>query len=229
MTPNIWKYGERQKAGAMLVNWICDARAHGCKVSRSKLTAQDLESRGYTIRYTGKSLDAKYVEPLSQVGLPTENEFYHHIDIEAPFATGKFRFEAYIGENLVILEDIVRGDHPHISEISQASYQNKFAMDSLKYIMVSDIINTDTVGFVEPSLYGENVNGDPYFYNEYPGVRTWEYDTDEYQALLGTQIGKISASFVLGAFTRGTRRISRVVTWINDSLIYMRFDIEVVR
>ncbi|KAJ5549589.1 hypothetical protein N7513_006823 [Penicillium frequentans] len=172
MTPNIWKYGERQKAGAMLVNWISDPRARDCKVSRSKLTAQDLESRGYTIRYTSKSLNSKYVEPLSQVGLPTEGEFYHHIDIEAPFAT---------------------------------------------------------VGFVEPSLYDENVNGDPYFYNEYPGVRTWNHDTDEYQALLGTQIGKISASLVLGAFTRGTRRISRVVTWINDSLLYMRFDIELVR
>lgn len=229
MTPNIWKYGERQKAGAMLVNWISDPRARDCKVSRSKLTAQDLESRGYTIRYTSKSLNSKYVEPLSQVGLPTEGEFYHHIDIEAPFATGKFKFEAYIGESLVILEDIVRGNHPHISEISQALYESKFAMDSLKYIMVSDIINTDTVGFVEPSLYDENVNGDPYFYNEYPGVRTWNHDTDEYQALLGTQIGKISASLVLGAFTRGTRRISRVVTWINDSLLYMRFDIELVR
>ncbi|KAJ5797322.1 uncharacterized protein N7503_006618 [Penicillium pulvis] len=229
MTPTIWKYGERQKAGAMLVNWISDARAQDCKVSRSKLTAQDLESRGYTIRYTGKSLDSKYVEPLSQVGLPTEGESYHHMDIEAPFATGKFKFEAYIGESLVILEDIVRGNHPFISEISQALYESKFAMDSLKYIMVSDIINTDTVEFVEPSLYDESVNGDPYFYNEYTGMRTWEYDTDEYQALLGTQIGKISASFVLGAFTRGTRRISRVVTWINDSLLYMRFDIEFVR
>ncbi|KAJ5998313.1 hypothetical protein N7451_006123 [Penicillium sp. IBT 35674x] len=213
MTPNVWN----------------DARAPDCKISRSKLTARDLESRGYAIRYTGKSLDSKYAEPLSQVDLPTEGEFYHHIDIEAPFATGKFKFEAYIGENLVILEDIVRGDHPHISEISQALYQIRFSMDSLRYIMVSDIINTDTVGFAEPNLYGENVNDDPYFYNEYPGVRTWEYDTDEYQALLGTQIGKISASFILGAFTRGTRQISRVVTWINDSLLYMQFDIEDVR
>jgi len=203
MTPNIWKYGERQKAGAMLANRISDARAQDCKVSKSKLTSQDLESRGYTIRYTGKSLDLKYAEALSQVGLPTEDELYHHINIEAPFATGKFRFEAYIGENIVIL-------------------------DSLKYIMVSDIINPDTVGFAEPNLYGESFHDDPYFYNEYLGVRTWEYGTDEYQALLGTQIGKISASFVLGAFPRGTRRISRVVTWINDSLLYMRFDIEVV-
>jgi hypothetical protein len=59
-------------------------------------------------------------------------------------------------------------------------------------------------------------------------VRTWEYDGDEYKALLGTQIGKIAASFVLGAFTRGTHRICRVVTWINDSLLCMRFDIEAV-
>jgi hypothetical protein len=70
---------------------LSDRRSKDCKVSRSELTSQDLESQGYTISYTGKTLDIKYKEPLSQVGFLAEGGGSHHIDIKAPFATGKFR------------------------------------------------------------------------------------------------------------------------------------------
>ncbi|KAJ5623630.1 hypothetical protein N7490_012235 [Penicillium lividum] len=137
--------------------------------------------------------------------------------------TGGFLWKGCIGPGLVILEDIVRTtNHPQNSQVTQAVYAKRFDIQGLKHIFVADIINPKTVAFVGPNLYGEDA--DPWIT---PGVQAWEHNTDEYQGLLGTPLGKVAASVVLGAISRGTRRIPRVATWIGNNLVYMRVDIDV--
>lgn len=99
-------------------------------------------------------------------------------------------------------------------------------MEDLKYVFQCNIINPETMLFVQKSLYvAANGLGWPD-----DRLRVWEEDTAEYQALLGTRLAKGVAYLVLGAFPRGTRRIARIVTWGGRYIPYvqMRFDIEKV-
>lgn len=96
------------------------------------------------------------------------------------------------------------------------------------------VINPETVGFIQTQLYSED-NGliwavfksdvdleDP---------ETWAHGTPEYDALLGTRIGKLISYIVLGGFERGSFRIAQVVTWpswLLGARANMRFDNEPV-
>jgi hypothetical protein len=57
-------------------------------------------------------------------------------------------------------------------------------------------------------------------------VRVWRYGTPEYEALLGTETGKVTARLLLGAVERGTRRISHIETWYNMDALCVHFLIE---
>lgn len=70
--------------------------------------------------------------------------------------------------------------------------------------------NADTKGLLRKKTYTDaNFLG-------YPDAEKqgtiWEWGTPEYQALLGTEIGKVMTCFVLGAFEREGRRIARIVS-----------------
>ncbi|KAJ5769642.1 hypothetical protein N7520_004201 [Penicillium odoratum] len=192
-----WKYGKLQKAGCHKQNELDDPRVLS-KVTRSELTYQDLESRRYIVRHTGNGLDATCIDPISQLGLPTEIALYHNCTISRPATmAGGFLWKGCIGPGLIILEDIVRtSNHLHISQVAQAVYAKRFDIQGLKHIFVVDIIYPETVAFVGPNLYGEDA--DPWFTEEYPGVQLWEHNTDEYQGLLGTPLGKVAASGIGG-------------------------------
>lgn len=224
-----WKYGEKQENGSLLQNAINDPSMPVARLNESKpvLTIQELESRGYTLVYSGMTLDDEYKPPLKEAGCGSEN--LRHFGISAPRTSGTaLVFQGYIGTGYLILEDIKRGPgHPYISDLARAVYQESFDINSLACIFVHDVLNMDTVKFAGPTLYGKEPT--PYIHvpeeEEYV-MKTWKYDSDEYHALLGTEVGKVIAYLVLEAFPRGTQRIIQIVTWIRMSTLNMRFDVE---
>jgi hypothetical protein len=122
----------------------------------------------------------------------------------------------------------LRANVPTASAVAQAFYERDFDLNDLRCVFVNGIINKNTVGFIREHIYN------PEDFNEFPGLdfapQTWKYASPEYDGLLGTRIGKVVAYLVLGAFERGTRRISQIVTYSYEgiSAVHMRFDIEVV-
>lgn len=170
-----------------------------------------------------------------QLGLPADDD-PENDDMYQVYRIDCLRlitWHGLIGPGVIALDNIERppsSSAPVISEITQALYKRHFAMESVKHIFVTTIVNTETLSFISKRLYsatnglswekeGEGVDATP---------RTWEHGTAEYDALLGTRIGKTIAYLVLGAFERGTRRVARIASWPGHmrSSAYLRFDIE---
>ncbi|KAJ5108194.1 hypothetical protein N7456_004869 [Penicillium angulare] len=145
------------------------------------------------------------------------------------FNGGTFIWDGYIAQGMISLTAISRPGkniHPPVSQLSQAIYQRDFNIDTLRHVFVWDITNIDTIQLISSEqLYGVH-NG-----LQWPSIQrlTYDHGTAEYDALLGTRIGKVVAYLVLGAWPRGTRRISQITTCANTvGAGILRFDIEAV-
>lgn len=109
----------------------------------------------------------------------------------------------------------------HMSEVSLAFYETDYLIDTLGHVIITNVVNEDTIFFLSGELHGDHLE----FSDDW--WRTWECGTPEYDALLGTRIGKMVAYMVLGGFERGTKRISRINTvgsWDGISA-HMHFEI----
>lgn len=131
-------------------------------------------------------------------------------------------WEGIMAPGCLFIEQMFRKSGPFASEISLLLYREYFSLNSLKYVFLTDIINQDTKGFVATKLYVPS-NGLSW---PDPEHRVWGSGTPEFEALLGTKLGRFVARFVLGAFEKGSRRISRILTWCENCHLQMRFDIE---
>ncbi|KAJ5171675.1 hypothetical protein N7492_004268 [Penicillium capsulatum] len=209
--------------------WVEDAGKPGCFIAPTNLTFGMFRKQYSFDDPTGRPvLGGDLWEQADQLGLPQgedkEDAVYQVYQID-------HQPRQIIWAGVIVLDDIARPRQspvPAISEVSQALYARHFAIESLRHVFVTTIINPGTFSFIRHRLYSAG-NGPRWFNREdmpVPPV-TWEYGSPEYDALLGTHIGKTVAYLVLGAFARGTRRISRIVSWPGymHSSAYLRFDI----
>ncbi|KAJ5928751.1 hypothetical protein N7466_007707 [Penicillium verhagenii] len=126
-------------------------------------------------------------------------------------------------------------DIPQISDLTRIAYEHKWSLPSLEHVCVCSIEEESTKKLCRDQIY----KGNGLTWIEYEDEtaestsHTWEYGTPEYQALLGTRIGRIVGFLVLNGFERGTRRIARIVTFHakeNDYdsglSLFIGFDIE---
>lgn len=124
--------------------------------------------------------------------------------------------------NLFILY-MFRASGYYGSQIAQVLYEKQHPIDTLNHIYVMDVVNENTTYLIEHQFYPENGGRLPSI--DEPHI--FEYGTAEYEALLGTRTGAVVAYLVLGAFSRGTRRIARVVIGNpRGECLILRFDIE---
>lgn len=236
-------YGEVQLRGIQLRKWIADPKEPNCHIPRNTLTMDSLAdtlSIGKRLVPMAENLDCNLQQQILDLGLPYEYETTLEKSAYRCFGIVserlKLRWFGYTGPGMISLDDISRKseftDHtmvcriPHISEMTQVLYAEEFSLEELKHIFVTDIINEETCDLIIRKLYtiGTKDLLWPVF-----KPHSWEYGTPEYDALLGTRIGKVVAYIVLGAFQRGSRRISRITVWSNGILQpNLRFDIEPV-
>ncbi|KAJ5768768.1 hypothetical protein N7520_003327 [Penicillium odoratum] len=144
-------------------------------------------------------------------------------------------WEGHIGPGIIYIENMFRkpgaGSEagPHSSQMAQAAYESVYPIHTLEHIVVSDVVNKETKRFVKRQLYTDHVFEDTELEWPTDQLVRWGYDTWEYKSLLGTQIGAVVSRILLGAFKRGTRRISRIYTVAHyGNCLFMRFDIETI-
>ena len=139
-----------------------------------------------------------------------------------PRESWKNYWEGIMAPGCLFIEQMFRNSGPFASEISTLLYREHFPLDSLRHVFLMDIINADTKRFVATQLYVPS-NGLSW---PDPEHRVWELGTADFEVLLGTRLGGFVARLVLGAFEKGSRQISRIVTWCENGHLQMRFDIE---
>jgi hypothetical protein len=229
-------FEEFQAAGSLRQTWIEDPSVP-CPIPRSNLTVQDLYDQGWSIQDREPDLNWFDVDEIRGLDIPQDHSDptgrlehfnYAYEEWGGPGA----KWTCYTGPGLMFITDIERAPDsasPSIAEITKVVYERTFDINGLKHVFYQNIVHKQTRAFITQFLYTTERLG--YTWIERPGDhRTWERGTAEYQALLGTRMGKIVAYLVLASYPRGTRSIARVVTYRidNSASINMRFDIESV-
>ncbi|KAJ6131511.1 hypothetical protein N7523_001217 [Penicillium sp. IBT 18751x] len=226
-TTENFKYGKLQEAGLLRLRWIEDAGVSDCPIAKSTLTFDAFHQMLPTGEVQVETLPLNLEEHIVGLGLP--NEFYTLVKESAYRAfdymskSGVMQWVGRTGPGVIFLEVVGSQEgYPHISDITLACYKRDFPIDRLKYIFVCTVIQPETLHFVRRRLYPAHSIPWP---NEKP--QTWAFGTPEYEALLGTRIGKMVAYIVLGGFERGTRRIGQIRTWSTaQGFVNLRFDIK---
>lgn len=217
-------YGELQDAGSLLQKAIVDPN-QPCLIRPSTLTFKDLGHWNSEEFWEGPPDNVK--DKVTSMLLSNDDLGYQLTSMSA----GEDYWVGRTAPGVLFIEVMYRGPNstePHSSQIAQAVYQKDHPIKDLRYVFVVDIGNEETKHFIETQLYTDE-NGD---FRRDRALRVWRYGTPEYQALIGTRIGKTVAYLVLGAFARGSRRISRIMTWYSapdgadPGELQMRFDIE---
>lgn len=181
-----------------------------------------IPSVGNQVIPIAENLPIELLPHVIELDLP--NEF--HRDVQASvyrsfdISTERLRWFGSTGPGIICLDDIYREKgfkhlNPHVSQISQILYERDFPLESLRYVFVTTVIESETHEFIFNELGWVGLH------------QRWTIGTPEYDALLGTRIGKVVAYLVLGAFERGTRMITNIHIWPDTAGGFnMQFDIE---
>ena len=221
------KYGKLQQAGLLRLRWIEDPNRSDCPIAKSTLTFDAFHQMMPSGNVRAENIALGLEDHI--VGLRLPNEFYDYVEESAYRAfdytsvSGEMQWVGRTGPGVIFLEVLERQEgFPHISDITLAFYKRDFPIDRLKYIFVCTVIQPETFSFVRHRLYPANSI-------PWPSEKSqaWALGTPEYEALLGTRIGKMVAYIVCGGFDRGTRQIEQILTWSTaQGFVNLRFDIK---
>lgn len=240
-------YGDLQLRGEMRQSWMekpTSTREQECPIPKSNLKLDDLkEVHGFVVTDEGVPYVTGELEDTTEdymlIKAPKSSEWRrvyrvkvdHDVKDSEDSKDYEFAlFEGHISRGIIFIESVYRRPGagveagPPCSQIAQAAYEATYPIESLKHIIVADVVNKLTKRFIK-SLYAEEA-GIMWKDEE---LFEWKYDTPKFKAILGTKIGSIAAYIVLGSFAPGTHHIARIKTTFNYNTLYMRFDIEPIR
>ncbi|KAJ5925363.1 hypothetical protein N7454_008002 [Penicillium verhagenii] len=236
-------FGSFQTDGKQRRLWIADPNEPACFVEKSTLTYAQIEQKYGRVKcgtvepekFMEESMLQKVTEIRRDLGsnVTSNHDEYENFTIHHRL----FNWYGVVGPGLLIIEVMNRIRNPHsfeevgdegaevppASALAQAFYQRNYDIHTLRSVYVTTVINENTLDFIAEQLYPAvnlawHADGDNF--------RTWNYATPAYDGLLGTRIGKVIAYLVLGAFPRGTHRITRIVTYDSGlGAANIRFDI----
>ncbi|KAJ5482264.1 hypothetical protein N7475_001076 [Penicillium sp. IBT 31633x] len=166
----------------------------------------------WTVEHHPRALQTPYSKWMAHWGLPVEAQeipnpqsVYRDVDIVYVDRAVYTCWTGLIGPSVVFLTDIQRAknsNHPFISEFTKAVYEKDYPLDGLKYIFVANVVNHDTLAFIDQHIYHAGVDRRP--------IRTYNISHPEFLALLGTRIGKTIGYFILGTYGQGVKRIKEI-------------------
>lgn len=214
-----------EEKGTLYEKWLADPKAASCKVQRTDLTLDDLDtdfewSNTFSVREVPAGPSHAR---MTELGLPLRQ--YHHMSLRKYVGQDvEILWEGSVQDGVLFVENIARekdADGPFISELSVAAYKHVHgSMDGLKYVFVTSIINKETKPLITQLCDKQQANL----------AKSFEMGTQAYHYLLGSEIGRTVASALLGGFDRGTVKIPRITVWWSGRGIsrhaQVQFDIE---
>ncbi|KAJ5550806.1 hypothetical protein N7535_001254 [Penicillium sp. DV-2018c] len=225
--------GEYVLQGDRLQRWMEDANEPKCPILRTSLTIPEsviMDDEWY-INSDPHYLTEDWALWAQSVGLPSANQDFNQEPIYWAQSIVRFKgsYGCWIGRTgpgVIFIDNIKRvqgSTHPHMSEYAKAFYEMNFDLASLKYVVVTMIVEKRTRPFLN-YLYQSRglslVHAEP---------QTWEASSDGFCGLLGTPIGRVVGALILGAYGQGVKRIARIVSFqIGDEFggYNLRFDID---
>ncbi|KAJ5728713.1 uncharacterized protein N7483_003221 [Penicillium malachiteum] len=192
----------------------CQPVAYPCNIDQDFSVYQPTERVEIVPKLIKDQAQSIGIEPL------TNNTFLKVIAAERESWTNYW--EGIVAPGAIFIEQMFRKSGPFASEISRLMYCKHFSIESLKHIFLLNIINPDTKGLVTTQIYAPH-NGLAW---PDPEPRVWGRGTPEYEAILGTKLGRLVARLVIGSFEPGSRRILQITTWCQKRLLHIRFDLE---
>ncbi|KAJ5439734.1 uncharacterized protein N7458_010732 [Penicillium daleae] len=180
--------------GARRQQWIDDP-CTPCTIQSSQLTMQSLHDRGWYI--SKRAPEAVYwldFAELQALGLPCDlvnpiMNFNVHRYAGETWGVEGADWEGFTGPGIIVISNITRTPNspsPPMSEVTKAIYERTFDIDSLRYVIMKNVMNEQTVRLIKDLLYT------PERSVPWPGKSgqrdTWEGNTPPYQALLGTRL-----------------------------------------
>lgn len=233
-----FKYAQFEPYGDKLIRWMENANEPGCPVLRSTLTTLTLpEPILWHSEDEREWLSPEQISCIVGSGLPLgqliPNDMY---PTESPCLRrsiiktrgGVTGLLGTIGPGLLFIYSIRRrpaSNDPYVSELAKIAYETHFPLESVKHVIVNEVQENATEPFIEEHIYPSREG------LTYPSAdpQTWDYATPEFRAIMGTPIGKVVGSFILGSFGQGIKRVSRIVTLQRGLELHkqdIRFDIE---
>lgn len=219
-------YGEFQQRGRKIQDWI-DNPAAECHIKPNTLTYDQLNAWARVVETfhdrpeISNVMSAEGDEGPTIPGPWTAHSFEHAVLAPDGTCKGVDSWESQVTAGIILILVTFRESGPYISQIAQACYERQYPISTLKHVVVSDVINDNTLDFLTSSIFtgvGSMMDSLP---------KTFTYGTAEYEAILGTRCGSVMGYLVLGAFERGTRRISRITIFCPKGAgIFLQFDIE---
>ncbi|KGO56883.1 hypothetical protein PEX1_072130 [Penicillium expansum] len=218
------RYSPWEEKGRSLRRWIERYHEPGCPYPKSTFAVTYYpQPRDYSVTHESASLDSTWDTWIYPHNLPAELNKIEIKNRKGP----PVGWEGRTGQGVLFLDWIRRSRRsaaPHMSEFTKAAYEMDFPLRSLKYVFVTDISETDTVECIRDEVYKSEGIAYPSSEQE-----IWDSPSREFDALLGTTMGKAVAAFVLCAWGQGMKRIARIITFHDGEYLQrlnMRFDIE---
>ncbi|CAI7607906.1 unnamed protein product [Penicillium crustosum] len=201
-----WRYGKIQDEGARRQRWLEDPTDPTCQIQPSTLTVGDLVSTHWYVHTSHNNIPFEVAENAFALGYI--NGTVYNQTLTQSYAGGELGFvgceniyDILVGKGIIIAEGMFRSDGPQFSQIARAHMQEIAEPQSLRHFYACDIVNIETKNFIEKVLYSSH--NDLTWPPACAAPLIWEYNTPEYQGLLGTRIGKCAVYLVLEIFPRG--------------------------
>ncbi|KAJ5083474.1 hypothetical protein N7456_012901 [Penicillium angulare] len=228
------EFNDLVQVGAKLQNWLTNPNSK-CPLTISTLTLDELKSEGWIVRRETVDLPKEFHNRVSRVGITPEQTTFEQVG--AMNVNVYTEWDGIIGPTILIIELVNRaeerkipanldGEFPWMSQLIKASYDDdRFALMNLRHIFVDTVVNDETRDFFRDYIYPgysseeDRISEAPY--------KVFEDGTPNFHALLGTRIGKTVVYFLLNAHAPGTRTIQRIVSWVDNYSLHLRFDLDI--
>lgn len=223
------RYSEYQARGKKILEWVNNPSASGCFIEACNVTWNELNDWASVgeAQTDPNSIEHREIVTDAQQrkvkGPWTLNDISSR-EVSPGGTAGKWDlWESFIAPGNLYITNMFRESGYHASQIAQVLYERQHPIRTLKHVIVIDVVNEDTIQFCEDELFTAN-NGLVW---PPPRPQTFVYGSAEYEGLVGTRLGTTVTYLVLGAFARGTHRISQItVEHPYRACIMIRFDIE---
>lgn len=131
-------------------------------------------------------------------------------------------WEGILGPGLMIIRFVAQAEEAYLNWVSSLIgyiYRQTFTDTDLRSVFIDQVVDADTMDLYRHHVYRNWHSG-----NSIPPV-TFDSGSRIYDALLGTEYGKIVFALVL-ASEHNTLHISRISIWAENTNVQLRFDIE---